>query len=119
MSQRLTSKENIALDLVFELLGETRENRSMDEYTAIAARLPKLAALHAYVNQRLRQMNDAGIVPFEICYFKAGDLSHSFVNFPTSLSIETVRSALHKSGMWELRELSRVATLPASTDAHL
>ena len=46
MSQFPTSKENIALDLIFETLGEYRINRTDSEYKEIAARLPKLEALH-------------------------------------------------------------------------
>ena len=38
-----TSAENIALDLIFDWLGEERCNRTMDEYRSIAKRLPKPA----------------------------------------------------------------------------
>jgi len=38
----LTSKENIALDLAFEWLGESRVNRTMEEYREIASRIPNL-----------------------------------------------------------------------------
>ena len=73
MSQFPTSKENIALDLIFEWLGEPRINRTHDEYMEIASRLPKLDALHLYVNQRLREMADECHAPYQICYFKTGD----------------------------------------------
>jgi hypothetical protein len=106
MSQFLTSKENIALDLIFEWMRESRINRTMAEYMAIASRLPKIEALHAYVNQRLREMADAGIAPFQICYFKRGDRYPWYAQFPTSLSVETVRLALKKSGMSELHKVS-------------
>jgi len=36
----LTPKENIALDLAFEWLGESRVNRTMEEYREIASRIP-------------------------------------------------------------------------------
>jgi hypothetical protein len=74
MSPFLTSKENIVVNLIYEWLGESRINRTYDEYMEIASRFPKLAACHAYVNQRLREMADAGNAPFDgICYFKVGD----------------------------------------------
>ena len=39
----------------------------------IASRFPKVAACHAYVNEQLRKMAEAGFAPYQICYFKAGD----------------------------------------------
>jgi hypothetical protein len=99
-----TSKEQIALDLIMEWLGESRFNRSLDEYLSIARRLPKLEALHAYVNQRLAEIAKAEVAPFEICYCKSGDRYPWYEPFPTSLSKETVRSALVKSGFWALRK---------------
>jgi hypothetical protein len=98
-----TSAENIALDLIFHWLGEERCNRTMDEYRSIAKRLPKLEALHAYVNEMLGDLARAGRAPFQICHFKKGDKYIKFVDFPTSVSRETVRLALVKSGMWQFR----------------
>jgi hypothetical protein len=98
-----TPTENIALNLIFGWLKESRINRSMDEYIAIARRLPKLEALHAYVNQRLRQFAEASYAPYEICTFKKGDQYYQYQKFPTSLSKETVRKALVKSGMRQLQ----------------
>jgi hypothetical protein len=103
MSPFPTSKENIALDLIFAWLGESRYNRTFDEYREIARRLPKLEALHAYVNQRLRQMADVGYAPYQICYLKKGDRYHWYEQFPTSLSITTIRTALIRSGMAGLK----------------
>jgi hypothetical protein len=103
MGHSLTSKENIAFSLIFEWLGESPINRTFEEYVEIAARLPKLQSLHAYVNQRLREMAEAGYAPYEICSFKAGDRYWRYEPFPRSLSITTVRNALVKSGMWQLR----------------
>ena len=103
MSQFTTSQENIALDLIFGLLGESRFNRTMDEYMAVASRAPKLEVLHADVNKVLREMADAGYTPFEICYFKIGDRYDWYEKFPTSLSKETIRKAWVKSGMRELQ----------------
>jgi hypothetical protein len=99
MSRSLTPKENIVVDLIYGWLGESRDFRTYDEYMEIASRFPKVAACHAYVNERLRKMAEAGFAPYEICYFKAGDLYPWFEEFPTSLSMETVRTALLKMGM--------------------
>lgn len=99
-----TSKEQIALDLIMEWLGESRFDRTMREYLSIARRLPKLEALHAWVNQRLEEIARTEAAPFEICYFKSGDRQHWYEPYPTSLSKETVRSALVKSGFWALRK---------------
>ena len=107
MSQFPTSKENLALNLLFEWCGESRINRTDDEYRKIASRLSKLEACHAYVNQRLREMADAGIAPYQICYFKAGDRYLWYENFPASLSMETVRTALVKIGMRKERRRRR------------
>jgi len=98
-----TSKEQIALDLLMDWLGESRYNRTLGEYFSIARRLPKRAACHAYVNQRLAEMAAAKAAPFEICYFKAGDRYPWHEPFPISLSKEAVRRALVKSGFWALR----------------
>ena len=104
MTHSLTSTENIVLNLIFEWLGEFRYNRSFNEYMEIAWRLPKLAALHAYVNQRLREI--AGKAPYEICRFRAGDTFVKYEPYPQSLSITVVRTALVKSGMRELKKLA-------------
>ena len=103
MSQFPTSMENIALNLIFEWLGESRYNRTLQEYAEIARHLPKLDALCAYVNQRLREIAVAGSPPYEICRFRAGDNSVRYVRFPKSLSITVIRTALVKSGMMELK----------------
>ena len=98
-SKKNTSKENIVIDMVFDWLGESRFNRTQAEYEAIIARVPKDEAVHAYVNQKLQELANRGIVPYEICYFKRGDQNHWYEPFPTSLSRETVRTALIKSGL--------------------
>jgi hypothetical protein len=96
MGDFLTSKENIVINLLFEWLGESRFNRKFSEYQAIAARVPKVEALFAYVNQRLGEMANAGYPPYQICYFKPGDRYPWYVNYPTQISRETVRTALKK-----------------------
>jgi hypothetical protein len=92
----LTSKENIALNLVFEWLGESRYNRTSAEYLDLASKLPKIDAAYQYVNARLNQIAKEGTAPFRICYFKKGDTGSWFAPYPTSLSKETVRKAIHK-----------------------
>ena len=99
MGHIVTSKESLALNLIFGSMGESPFNRSMDDYLAVAARAPKLAALHADVNRALGKAAAAGYAPYEICYFKAGDRKVWYEKFPTSLSIETVRQEWIKSGM--------------------
>ena len=103
MTEFPTSKENLAITLMFESLGESRFNRTMAEYNAIAARAPKLQAMHIDVNRRLQEMAAAGDAPYQICYFKAGYTIISYEPFPTSLSLETIRRALVKSGMRDLQ----------------
>jgi hypothetical protein len=103
MSKHPTSKENIALDLIFHCVGESRSNRTRDEYAAIAAKQPPQKVLHGNNNDYLANSADEGRVPFEISYFKAGDEHIWYEPFPKSLSIETVRNAEVKSGMRALR----------------
>jgi hypothetical protein len=75
----------------------------MEEYREIASRIPNLTELRKLVNKRLRQIAKKGEAPYEICYFKGGDYGHWYEQFPTSLSLETVRKAWVKSGMAELK----------------
>jgi hypothetical protein len=96
MTDFLTSKENIVINLLFEWLGEKRCNRTLPDYKAIAARVPKLDAVFSYVSQRLGEMAIAGDSPYAICYFKLGDQNVWFANFPAKISRETVRTALKK-----------------------
>lgn len=93
---KFTSKENIALDLMFAWLGESRYNRTSAEYLDLASKLPKVDAAHVEVNARLKQIAKDKLVPYEICYFKKGDVGHHYVPYPTSLSREAVRKAIKK-----------------------
>lgn len=70
MSPFLTSKERIAINLIFEWMRECPYNRSWSDYIAIRDRLPKLTALHSYVNQRLRAIAESRNEPYKICYRK-------------------------------------------------
>lgn len=97
MNQFPTSNEDLALDFIFECVGESRFNRTAAEYAAIISRLPPIKVLHGYINDRLKEYAEAP--PYRICYFQAGDRHAWFADFPKSLSIEIVRNALVKSGM--------------------
>lgn len=109
MHKFLTSHENIALNLIFEWLGESRFNRTRPEYQEIATRIPSIEACHAYVNQRLQEFKTKGNRPFdEICRFKAGDKVIRYEKFPESMSRETIRTALIVSGMRMLMPTRRV-----------
>jgi hypothetical protein len=96
MSDFLTSKENIVINLLFESLNERRFNRSLQEYKAVAAQVPKVDAVFADVNERLGKMAKDCYSPYYICYFKAGDQYPWYANFPAQISRETVRTALKK-----------------------
>jgi hypothetical protein len=103
----ITSKENIVLDLLFEWLRESRLNRTSAEYLYLASILPKVEAAYEEVNARLRQIAKDDKAPYEICYFKKGDVGHCYVKYPTSLSRETVRKAIKK--FKEQARISRAA----------
>ena len=103
MSKFPTSAENVAIDIAFELMGESRFNRTTEEYMEIAERLPPLKRLHGLINDRLAEMKKAGDAQFKICHFKPGDQYPHYREYPTSVSLETVRSALTKIGMRDRR----------------
>lgn len=105
-----TSVENIVLNLIYEWLGESRFNRTSEEYSSIKARLSTITieACHAYVNQRLSEFAKAGTPPFDaISYFKPGKSGVWYKPFPKSISMETVRTALIVHGMREPRPARR------------
>jgi hypothetical protein len=78
-----TSKENIAINLVFEWMEESRFNRTYDDYMDIAARIPKLEACVAHVNQRLKEIAESGRSALrQICYFEAGHKNIVFEPYP-------------------------------------
>ena len=91
-----TSKENIAIELIFDFLKEDRANRTLQEYCEIETRLPPIEAAFVHVNARLAELAKSGQAPYEICYFKKGDVGHSYQPFPTCLSRETIRKAIKK-----------------------
>lgn len=101
----MTVKEHIAIDLILEHLGESRFNRTPEEYAAIISKIQRhpLKVLHGWVNDRLRGFHENGYAPYRICNFKVGDRYPWFEDFPKSLSLETVRSALVKWGVPQRR----------------
>jgi hypothetical protein len=65
--------------------------------------LPKVAAVYAYVNQRLEKIRRSKKVPFDlICEFKAGDRYPRYRPFPVSIGMETVRKPVLASGLLAL-----------------
>jgi hypothetical protein len=98
-----TPIQNIALNLIFAIMGERRINRSFSEYMAVAAKLPPLKVLTFKVNQMLRHLHECnggdGLRLPEICRFKAGDQLVTYESYPKTISYETVRAALEVSGM--------------------
>jgi hypothetical protein len=70
-----TAIQNIALNLIFAVMGESRFNRTPDEYRAIIAALPPLKVLTSKINRLLRQAHQSnnecnGFVLPQLCRFK-------------------------------------------------
>src|SRR5437868_12511306 len=93
----LTSRERLALSLVFASKGERQFNRKPGEYTRIAAELPCLKKLHYEVNELLKERCKSVGPMDEICRFRAGDDIVRYDPFPTSISTQTLRTALVKA----------------------
>lgn len=102
-----TPIQDIALNLIFAVMGETRFNRSYDDYMAIAAKLPSLKELTFEVNEMLRQLHKydgrKGMRLPELCRFRSGDKRITFEPYPEAISYQTVRTALTIAGMREVR----------------
>jgi hypothetical protein len=71
-----TPIQEIALNLIFAVMGEGRINRTYDEYMAIAARLPALKVLTFKINQFLKEIHNCdgcnGVLLPQLCGFQAG-----------------------------------------------
>jgi hypothetical protein len=95
--------QDIALNLVFSVMGERRINRTPQEYAAIAANLPPLKVLIFKVNQLLQSIHQESArseIPLpQLCRFKAGDQRCIYEDYPRKISLETMRIALKVSGM--------------------
>jgi hypothetical protein len=98
-----TPIQNIALNLIFAVMGECRFNRTAHEYADIAARLPALKMLVFKVNEYLKGIHRgsrcSGIPLPQICRFQAGDERWDYEDYPAEISHETVRTALIVSGL--------------------
>ena len=98
-----TPIQDIALNLIFTVMGERRCNRTPAEYTVIAARLPGLKELVFKVNKLLAWIHSrsrrSGVPLPQLCRFQAGDERWEFEDYPRTISYETVRSALNVSGL--------------------
>ena len=99
----LTPIQDIAVNLVFRVIGEHRNGRTQQEYAAIAAKLPPLKVLVHQVNELLQWMHQRSVtsgIPLPLlCRFKAGDERYAFEEYPRQISYETVRKALQVFGM--------------------
>jgi hypothetical protein len=99
---QLTAIENLAINMVYMVMRESRYNRSPDAYAAIAARLPHLKELHYRVNECLKayllSLKARGHGSPEFCRFKTRDERILFETYPDGISGETIRSALIKHG---------------------
>ena len=98
-----TAVQDIALNLIFTVLGERRVNRTREEYEAIVASLPPLKVLTFEVNETLKRSACSGIPLPQICRFRAGDERYTYEDYPSHISYETVRAALEVSGLRRAR----------------
>jgi hypothetical protein len=102
-----TAIQDITLNLIFVVMGESRINRTPDEYMAIAKRLAPLKVLTADVNRLLKEIHKCngcnGVLLPLLCRFKGGDQRITYEPYPKTISIETVREALEVAGMREPR----------------
>jgi hypothetical protein len=104
----LTPIQEIAVNLVFKVIGEQRNGRTQEEYATIAAKLPPLKVLVHQVNELLQWMHQRSVtsgIPLPLlCRFKAGDERYAFEEYPRQISYETVRKALQVFGIRPPRE---------------
>src|SRR5690349_16505655 len=105
--QFLTPIQDIALNLAFAVVDESRINRTARDYAAIAAKMPPLKLLLHKVNDLLRWIHqrsaEIGLPLPQLCRFKAGDERYEYEDYPSRISMETLRLALEISGMREPR----------------
>jgi hypothetical protein len=94
----------VAIDLVFDVMGEKRTGRTYEEYLDIARRTPPLKVLLPQINARLREWHEAAghLLP-QICRFGIGDQRIVYEPYPRKISAETLRLALTRAGMRQPR----------------
>ena len=103
MSGAITSKENLALNLIYHWRGVMpKQVRSFDEWEEIARNIPKLEALHAYINEKLKLLADRGIAPYQICYFKAGDRYPWYRELPDLVVEDHHPQCAYQNRPWEM-----------------
>ena len=100
--QFLTPVQDIAVNLVFAVMDETRINRTLHEYRHLAANLPPLKKLLGKINdllKRLHQRSEETGIPLPLlCRFKAGDKRIVYESYPRVISSETLRIGLTVAG---------------------
>jgi hypothetical protein len=98
-----TPIQDIALNLIFTVLGERRWNRTAAEYAAIGAKLPGLKELVFKVNELLSWIHSlsrrSGVPLPQLCRFQAGDARWEYEDYPRIILYQTVRTALNVSGL--------------------
>src|ERR1700688_3656548 len=98
-----TPIQDIALNLVFAVMGESRINRTQEEYAAIAVKIPALKVLAFKINELLKWMHGrverSGVKLPLLCRFKPGDELWTCEEYPRHISLETVRAALVVAGL--------------------
>jgi hypothetical protein len=94
----LTPVQDIAINLVFAVMEESRCNRSVHEYLSLAERLPPLKVLLHRINEELDRLHQQaahrGVPLPQICRFQAGDERWEYEEYPQKISRETLRKAL-------------------------
>src|ERR1700722_15603797 len=66
--------EELAISLLFESFGESRFNRSAEEYRHLCSLVTNLKDAHHRVNKSLNELHQSGCLAHHlICDFKAGD----------------------------------------------
>ena len=107
----MSPSETLALNLILDRMQTSAVDRGFDYYKELARRLPKLDALHYDVNQRLKEWNERDKENGKkrsICDFRAGDKHIWHRPYPKMLSKETVRKAVAKSGLRELKKTGKI-----------
>ena len=103
--------EELAVNLLFELYGESRYNRSPAEYQHLASLVANLKDAQHRVNKRLAERHAAG--DFDgtaICDFKGGDRYHHYRAIPKTISLQTIRKGLTALGFRDAKWRKRQPT---------